>query len=196
MASKIKLSKKQMNFAYGMGAAIVIIGALMKIIHKDLDLDFGTDIFPVGWVIGGNTLLTVGLVTEAIIFALSAFEAPDKDFDWSKVYPELDGGPSSGDSKESTQGLLSKKLDTMLKEAKLDASLFKSLTTSIKDMEASAKSGASSADELAKINKEFAQNANNLQKQMGALASNLESLNSVYGGVLSAMNKKLFMDFN
>ena len=192
MASKIKLSKKQMNFAYGMGAAIVIIGALMKIIHKDLDLDFGTDILPVGWVIGGNTLLTVGLVTEAIIFALSAFEAPDKDFDWSKVYPELDedGGPSSGDSKESTQGLLSKKLDTMLKEAKLDASLFKSLTTSIKDMEASAKSGASSADELAKINKEFAQNANNLQKQMGALATNLESLNSVYGGVLSAMNKK------
>jgi len=190
MAFKVKLSKEQMNFAYGMGAAIVIIGALMKIIHKDLDLDFGTDIFPVGWVIGGNTLLTVGLVTEAIIFALSAFEAPDKDFDWSKVYPELDGGPSSAGSKESTQGLLSKKLDTMLKEAKLDASLFKSLTTSIKDMEASAKSGASSADELAKINKEFAQNANNLQKQMGALASNLESLNSVYGGVLSAMNKK------
>ena len=190
MAFKLKLTKKQMNFAYGMGAAIVIIGALMKIIHKDLDLDFNTGILPDSWVIGGNTLLTIGLVTEAIIFALSAFETPDKDLDWSKVYPELDDKPSTGGSKESTQGLLSKKLDTMLKEAKLDASLFKSLTSSINDMEASAKSGASSADELAKINKEFAQNANNLQKQMGALASNLESLNNVYGGVLSAMNKK------
>tara|TARA_B100000768_G_C11170449_1_gene328468 strand:+ start:288 stop:830 length:543 start_codon:yes stop_codon:yes gene_type:complete len=178
----IKLSKTTMNMAYGLGAAIVIIGALMKIIHADLDLGL--------FVIKGNTLLTIGLVTEALIFALSAFEAPDKDFDWSKVYPELDGGPSTGNSKESTQGLLSKKLDTMLKEAKLDASLFSSLTTSIKDMEASAKSGASSADELAKINKEFAENANNLQKQMGALASNLESLNSVYGGVLGAMSKK------
>jgi gliding motility-associated protein GldL len=190
MAFKVKLSKKQMNFAYGMGAAIVIIGALMKIIHKDLDLDFGTDILPVGAVIGGNTLLTIGLVTEAIIFALSAFEEPDKDVDWSLVYPELEGGEGSDSLKESPQGMLSKKLDIMLKEAKLDASLFSSLTTSIEDMEASAKSGANSADELAKINKEFADNANNLQKQMGALASNLESLNSVYGGVLGAMNKK------
>ena len=187
--AKIKLTKKQMNFAYGMGAAIVIIGALMKIIHKDLDLDFGTNLFPVTWVIGGNTLLTIGLVTEAIIFALSAFEEPDKDVNWSIVYPELEGGESSGPA-PSKGGDLSKKLDAMLKEAKVDVSLFSSLTTSIKEMEASAKTGADTADSLAKINKEFADNANNLQKQMGSLASNLESLNSVYGGMLNAMNKK------
>ena len=191
MAFKLKLTKKQMNFAYGMGAAIVIIGALMKIIHQDLDLDFNTGILPDSWVIGGNTLLTIGLVTEAIIFALSAFEEPDEEVNWSLVYPELnDGTPNPDAAKQSPQGMLSKKLDTMLKEAKLDASLFSSLTKSIKDMEASAKSGANSADNLAKINKEFADNANNLTKQMGDLASNLESLNSVYGGVLSAMNKK------
>ena len=41
-----------------------------------------------------------------------------------------------------------------------------------------------------KINKEFAENANQLNQQMQSLASNLESLNDVYGGVLSAMNKK------
>ena len=174
----LKLSKTQMNFAYGMGAAIVIIGALMKITH---------------WEIGpltGNLMLAIGLITEALIFALSAFDPPAEDLDWSLVYPELDGGTSSPGRKETPQGLLTKKLDAMLAEAKVDVSLMTSLSSSIKDFEASAKSGASSASELAKINKEFADNAVQLQKQMQSLANNLESLNSVYGGVLSAMNKK------
>ena len=48
------LNKTQMNFAYGMGAAVVIIGALMKITH-----------FSIGFLTG-NVMLTIGLVTEAI----------------------------------------------------------------------------------------------------------------------------------
>jgi gliding motility-associated protein GldL len=167
-----------MNMAYGLGAAIVIIGALMKIIHKDLG------------PLSGNTLLSIGLITEALIFALSAFDTPEEDPNWALVYPELEGGSTSASSKESPQGLLSKKLDGILKEAKIDASLVGSLSNSIKDMEASAKSGASSADSLAKVNKEFADNAEKLQKQMASLAANLESLNNVYGGVLGAMNNK------
>ena len=174
----LKLSKKQMNFAYGMGAAIVIIGALMKITH---------------WEIGpltGNLMLAIGLITEAIIFALSAFDAPDEGYAWEKVWPELRDDDVVAGPPTTPQGLLTKKLDAMLAEAKVDVSLMTSLSSSIKDFEASAKSGASSASELAKINKEFADNAVQLQKQMQSLADNLESLNSVYGGVLSAMNKK------
>ena len=173
----LRLSKNVMNMAYGLGASIVIIGALMKIIHQDLG------------PISGNMMLTIGLVTEALIFALSAFDPPGEDLDWSLVYPELAGGASSA-KQESPQGLLTKKLDVMLAEAKVDVRLMSSLSNSIKDFEASAKSGAESADSLAKINKEFANNAIQLQKQMESLATNLESLNSVYGGVLSAMNKK------
>ena len=169
------LNKTQMNFAYGMGASIVIIGALMKITH-----------FQAGFLTG-NLMLTIGLVTEAIIFALSAFDAPDKGYDWSIVYPELKD-PKLPPS--SPEGMLTKKINKMLADAKVDVQLMSSLTKSIKDMEASAKSGAESADSLAKINQEFANNANQLQKQMQSLANNLESLNSVYGGVLSAMNKK------
>jgi len=96
----------------------------------------------------------------------------------------------SGGKKDTPHGLLTKKLDSMLAEAKVDVQLMSSLSNSIKDFEASAKSGANSASELAKINKEFANNAVQLQRQMESLANNLESLNSVYGGVLSAMNKK------
>ena len=96
----------------------------------------------------------------------------------------------------------------MIKQAKLDQEVFTKLTnsikdfetstkqgadslsSSIKDFEVSAKSGADNASELVKINKEFAENANLLNQQMQSLASNLESLNDVYGGVLNAMNKK------
>ena len=106
------LSPKVMNFAYGMGAAIVIIGALFKIAH-----------FEIG-PLTGTVMLTIGLVTEAAIFALSAFEAPPAELDWSLVYPELAGGQAKERTKKEepkdAQGLLSQKLDNMLKEAKID----------------------------------------------------------------------------
>ena len=59
--------KKTMNFVYGMGAAVVIIGALFKIQH-----------FSIGPLTGG-LMLTIGLVTEAIVFAISAFDTPEDD---------------------------------------------------------------------------------------------------------------------
>ena len=123
------LSKKTMNFAYGMGAAVVIVGALFKIIHFEIG--------PLTW----NVMLTIGLVTEAIIFALSAFEPVDTDLDWSLVYPELSGGDAKSNKavKEDAQGLLSQKLDAMLKEAKLDGELMSSLGNSIRNFESAAK---------------------------------------------------------
>ena len=175
----LKLRKNAMNMAYGLGASIVIIGALMKIIHQDLG------------PITGNTMLTIGLVTEALIFALSAFDPPAEDYAWEEVYPELAGGKSgsSGD-KKSPKAMMSEHIADMIKKAELDQSVVNGLTQSIKDFETSAKAGANNAAELAKINKEFAENANKLTTQMESLAKNLESLNNVYGGVLNAMNKK------
>jgi gliding motility-associated protein GldL len=60
---------------YGLGASVVIIGALFKIQH---------------WPYAG-TMLTIGLCTEAIIFFFSAFEPLHEEIDWSLVYPELAG---------------------------------------------------------------------------------------------------------
>ena len=82
-----KSYKRTMNFVYGMGAAVVIIGALFKIQH----LSIGP--------ITGGVMLTIGLVVEALVFAISAFDAPDDDLDWSLVYPELAGGVSSSSKK-------------------------------------------------------------------------------------------------
>jgi len=91
------LSKKTMNFAYGMGAAVVIIGALFKLMH---------------WP-GASLMLIVGLGTEALIFGLSAFDPVEKELDWSLVYPELAGGEAKERgkkrrSKRSTRIIVSK----------------------------------------------------------------------------------------
>ena len=67
--------KKFMGYVYGWGASIVLIGALFKIQH-----------YPYA-----GELLTIGMITEAIIFFFSAFEPPHEQPDWSLVYPELIG---------------------------------------------------------------------------------------------------------
>jgi gliding motility-associated protein GldL len=210
------LSKKAMNFAYGMGAAVVIIGALFKITH----IEFGP--------ITGNLMLTIGLVTEALIFGLSAFEPVDSELDWSLVYPELAGGEAKAKAKKEdpveVQGLLSQKLDAMLKEAKIDGELMASLGNSIKNFEGAAKSISPTVDAMAgqkkyaeemgkaatqmealnglyqaqiqssernaQINNEVAENNLKLKDQMQSLTSNLSTLNNVYGGMLSAMSNK------
>jgi len=203
---------KLMNMVYGLGASVVILGALFKIMH---------------WPFG-NLMLIIGLITEAVVFAVSAFEPVDDDLDWSLVYPELAGGPASQrnqalieDNKE-TEASLSKKLDAMLKEAKIDANLMDSLGQSIRNFEGAAKGIAPTVDAMAsqrkyseeltlaaaqmetlnnlykvqvessarqaEINEQVAENAGRLKEQMGSLASNLSSLNGVYGGMLTAMN--------
>jgi len=131
------IPKRVMNFTYGMGAAVVIVGALFKIQH---------------WP-GASALLITGLLTEAFIFALSAFEAPEVELDWSLVYPELAGGQAKEKTKKEdpkdAQGMLSQKLDNMLKEAKIDGELMASLGNSIKNFEGAAPSRAPTVDAMA-----------------------------------------------
>ncbi|MFP5438453.1 MAG: gliding motility protein GldL [Bacteroidia bacterium] len=208
------LPQKVMNMVYGLGAAVVIIGALFKMQH-----------YP-----GASILLSVGLITEAIIFGLSAFEPVHKELDWSLVYPELAGGEATTkkeakkESPSEAQGLLSQKLDTLLKEAKIDGELMSSLGSSIKNFESAAKGIAPTVDSIASTkkyseemtaaaaqmealnglykvqldsaernaaaNKDIAENAAKLQQEMATMTKNISQLNSVYGGMLSAMGNR------
>src|SRR5690606_26837886 len=202
--------KRIMVMTYGLGAAIVILGALFKIMH---------------WPYG-NTMLIIGLITESIVFAVSAFEPIDDDLDWSLVYPELAGGQTlnmKNEQPKDAEGLLSRKLDELLKDAKIDGELMASLGNSIKNFEGAAKGISPTVDSMAAtrkyseemslaaaqmeslnslykvqmdsasrqaaINEEAVENATKLKDQMQSLASNLSSLNGVYGGMLSAMNR-------
>lgn len=203
-------SKKLMNMVYGLGAAVVILGALFKIMH---------------WPFG-NEMLIIGLLTEALVFTVSAFEPVDKELDWSLVYPELAGGEAKkkDTKKEDPQGMLSQKLDNLLKEAKIDGELMASLGNSIRNFEAAAKGISTTVDGIAaqkkyseelamaaaqmeslnslykiqlesatrnaEANKEIAENAAKLKEQMASMTANIASLNNVYGGMLSAMGNR------
>jgi gliding motility-associated protein GldL len=149
--------------------AVVIIGALFKIQH---------------WP-GASAMLIIGLGVEAFIFALSAFDAPDTELDWSLVYPELAGGEAKQKAKKEepkdAQGLLSQKLDAMLKEAKIDGELMSSLGNSIKNFEGAAKSISPTVDAMAG-QKKYAE-------EMGKAATQMEALNGLYQSQLQSAEK-------
>lgn len=206
-----KNRKKLFNYAYGIGASVVILGALFKIQH---------------WP-GGSEMLTLGMVVEAIVFFVSAFDSVEEDLDWTLIYPELAGGDKRtkevSEVKE-VQSLLSQKLDDMLRDAKLDSGLMQSLSESIQNFKGAAENIAPAVNSIAATNKyseqmflaaaqmeslnslykvqvestakqaeinlEVTENATRLKEQMESLATNLSSLNGVYGGMLSAMKIK------
>ena len=214
-----KVTKTIFQYAYGIGASIVIVGALAKILHVDI----------LG--MSGSFLLAVGMGTEAVIFFMSAFEPQEEDLDWSLVYPELKGGApvarqgvmaqQSQDDKLIRESL-SEKLDNILAEAKIDANLMRSLGRSIENFAEASKEIApvantmvathkygeelsESASNLESLNSLYklqlerterqvsaqagiAENLDSLNRQMLSFKDNLKSLNTIYGGMLSAMS--------
>jgi gliding motility-associated protein GldL len=112
-----KAWKAFMAKLYGFGAAVVIIGAMFKIMH---------------WPFAGP-MLVLGLSTEALIFIFSAFEPLHDEPNWELVYPELalghDGHDAPAISAKSSKGGtgISGELDKMLEEAKIDSALLERL---------------------------------------------------------------------
>ena len=113
--------KKFMAKLYGFGAAVVIVGALFKIMH---------------WPFAGP-MLVVGLSTEALIFIFSAFEPIHEEPNWELVYPELALGHSDELDHEALPAAarggkgggtgVTEHLDRMLEEAKIDGQLLERL---------------------------------------------------------------------
>ena len=162
------------NFIYSIGAAIVIIGALFKITHWSLG------------PLSGNILLAVGLVTEAIIFIIFAFDPPktEESYAWENVYPELLDSHAEPNPKHSTLGVvqsaevkelqvsLSDKLDQMLADAKLDVNLFERLRAGIDKF-------SNSVDQINKT-VDVAGATQKYNDQLTLASSHLESLNALY----------------
>jgi len=182
---------------YGIGAAVVIVGALFKILHLQ----------------GANEMLMIGLSTEALIFFLSAFEPPHKEVDWAKVYPELaedfEGTVPARVSNKSGVSA-SQQLDKMLDNAKIGPELIDSLGKGMKSMADSASRMSNLADaavatndyasnvkraseSLVNMNKSYAttaqamaqfadasKDAKEYHTQVVSATKNLSQLNSVY----------------
>ena len=151
--------KSFMAKLYGFGAAIVIIGAMFKIMH---------------WP-GAGPMLVVGLSTEAVIFFFSAFEPPHEEVDWSLVYPELAGmHGEEGDHKqiEEDKGSLTEQLDTMLEDAKIGPELIASLGEGMRSL----------SDQAGKLNNitDASVATNDYVTSVKSAAKNVESLSDAY----------------
>ena len=160
------------NFVYSIGAAVVIIGALFKLTHWSL---FG---------ISGNIMLAIGLVTEALVFCVFAFDAPksEESYAWENVYPELLDKDAKPNPRHSTinqvaevkeiENTLSSKLDKMLEEAKLDVGLFERLRTGIDRFSTSVDQINQTVDVSASTHK--------YNEQLNKAAEQLENINALY----------------
>ena len=117
-----KFFKRLKNLIIGLGASVVLVGALFKILHWD----------------GANTMLMVGMFTEAFIFAFQGILPPHKDYYWEKIYPGLDIAPDveykkkSGISGSQAGGSITKQLDKMLEESKIEKELLDRLGANLK----------------------------------------------------------------
>lgn len=213
-------SKRFKNFMaklYGWGAAIVILGAMFKILHLP----------------GADIMLVVGLTTEAVIFFFSAFEKPHEEVDWTLVYPELAGMEDDEEYSRGGRGsnALSntQELDKMLEDAKIDGDLIESLGNGLRkfgdaanrmtetseavvatkdyeeqlslasknmeslnalyavQLESSANHMEAQNALMEKLNSSL-ENSDRLSTEVNNLADNISQLNNIYGGMLSAMN--------
>ena len=158
---KAKFYSNVMPKIYGIGAAVVILGAMFKILD---------------WQ-GASLMIGVGLSTEAVIFFLSAFEPKQEEMDWSKIYPELaDGAP-----KKSKGDDVSAKLDDMLSKAKIGPELIDSLGKGMQNLATSAQNMGNLSDAALATN-EYATNVK-------SAAKTLVDMNASYGKTAAALTE-------
>ncbi len=168
-------SKAWKNFMaklYGIGAAVVIIGALFKIQH---------------WP-GANAMLIVGLGTEAFIFFFSAFEPPHEDPDWSLVYPELAHGHGGDDEDEEDElptltldddRPVTEQLDDMLEQAKIGPELIRSLGDGMRSLGEQA-SKLSEVSDAAVVTNEYVDSIKSATTRVGTLSESYETASHAY----------------
>jgi gliding motility-associated protein GldL len=200
-----------MPMIYGIGAAIVILGAMFKILH----------------IPGAALMLGVGMSTEAVIFFLSAFEPRHEEVDWAKVYPELKEDSEEFDeedefgNKPATAENVVEKLDDMLEEANINEVVLEKLGAgfgrlsdnvgNMADLSDAAvasndyaENARSAASKLGELNDSYASTAEALshmtaasedskeyQEAIQSMTKNLGALNSVYEMELQDANSHL-----
>lgn len=209
-------SKGYKNFMaklYGIGAAIVILGAMFKIMH---------------WP-GADLMIVVGMSTEAIIFLFSAIEPLHVEYDWSLVYPELAGmhdgvehnsdddeeeldeavsgrrGGNAGANVVMAGNSMTQQLDKMLEDAKIGPELIESLGKGMQNLADSANSlngmatavaatdkfvtnMDSAADAVTELSDAYRRNAASINKDSETSEAYLDSLRDATNSVATLSN--------
>ena len=150
--------KKMMAKLYGWGASVVIVRALFKIQHWN----------------GAGLMLTIGLLTEAVIFFFSAFEPPHEEVDWSLVYPELAGmHEPGGKEKKKKIDPVAQELDRLMADAKIGPELISSLGTGLKALSENTKSMATLSNATVATD-DYVKNVQGASKSVSFLSQSYE----------------------
>ncbi len=200
--------KRVKNFVIGVGASVVLLGALFKLQHWE----------------GAGSMLIIGMCTEAFIFALLGILPPSKDYYWEKLYPEIDIHPDEEELKmikeTHTHGSLTQQLDQSLSEH-VEPELIKRLGDNLKrlgesiaqmrdltdaqgatnDFSDKARQAAASlaemkvaytnATEAAKLLSNATDDTKNYHEQVQLVSKNLAQLNAIYELELQDTNSHL-----
>jgi len=176
------------NLVIGLGAAVVLVGALAKLLSHPL----------------ADIMLTIGLLTEAGIFAFLGIIGPDPDYYWNKLYPGLDNynakiqplaaGPATEDLPGLNGQVVEQQLGGMLTELQgMSSSLGSLKALQEVDFSSTGDQIKTMGNFYGRMNEAMAnisdslEDTKNYKDQLTALNQNLGSLNSVYGNILSAM---------
>ncbi len=158
---------------YGIGASVVIIGALFKIMH---------------WP-GAAIALTSGLLIEAIIFFFSAFEPLQEELDWTLVYPELAGMSDPDEIDEYKEAAIAgrnvglQRFDDLIKESNISEADVKRLGESITAI-------SSTSNTIADITQSSLATKEYFDK-MGSAAQNMDKVASAYGSNTEGLNTQV-----
>ncbi|MFK7775757.1 MAG: gliding motility protein GldL [Saprospiraceae bacterium] len=186
---KSKTFKYIKNLIIGLGASVVLLGALFKLESWEY----------------ASEMLIAGLCIEAFIFAFLGIIGPEKDYYWEKLYPGLSDYDSkisplmAGPIDESTPGLngevVEQQLGGMLNELQgMSKSLGSLKALQEVDFSGTGEQMKTMSNFYTRMNEAMADLSDSLEdtkaykQQLTALNQNLGSLNSVYGNVLTAMS--------
>ena len=209
--AETKFGKYIKNLIIGLGASVVLLGALFKIQHWN----------------GAGIMLTAGMITEAVIFAMLGILPPHKDYYWERYYPNIDESPEVEAYKKGIKhqpgpkGFSSKSLDQMLEDAQITPANLSRLNENFRrfgqtvdqikemsDVTASTKQYSESAREAAAALGEMkttfvgatqtmasfnnaAEDTTKFHEQVTVLSKNLGTLNQIYEVELSDANNHL-----
>lgn len=153
--------KNFMAKLYGMGASVVIIGALFKIQH----------------IPGGGLVISIGLCVEATIFFFSAFEPLHEELDWTLVYPELAGMTDPDELDEFRDGALAgrgvtlERFEDLFTQAEIKPETIKNLGVGLNSLSATA-SNLADISEASVATRQYAENVQKAAEGVGGLTQN------------------------
>jgi gliding motility-associated protein GldL len=182
--------KNFMAKLYGIGASVVLVGALFKIQHYT----------------GGGFMITVGLATEAIIFFFSAFEPLHEELDWTLVYPELAGMTDPDELDEyrdevlAGRGVTLERFDDLFNQADIKPETIQKLgdglntlsntASNLSDISAASMATRQFAENVQKAAENVGDITNNYSASTDKLATAADSLSQTYGQTAELISRK------